>query len=189
MPFTLPLPLEEESKMVFLLLLTTSTSGELDTKSPSREELTGKLWRDSNPISGTKGCFDTGSGRLRGGRGSECWEVQTFDSIQLLALSRNQKGRAKEKKKTYPSKLISFNFKNIFRVICFSLTNTTKSRVTWSGTSPDLITELEVRGCCRCTWCRQPVLPPRLPPSSITTIFPPAHQQTCLISTSPPIYP
>ena len=74
-------------------------------------------------------------------------------------------------KNTYHSKLISFNFKNVFRVICFSLTNAMISCVTWSEASPYSITE--VHGCCRhCTWCCQPVPPPRLPPSSNFHLYP-----------------
>ena len=54
-----------------------------------------------------------------------------------VEIERNKrKGRTKENKNTYPSKVPSFNLKNVFPVICFSLTNAVITRVPWSGSSP-----------------------------------------------------
>ena len=91
------------------------------------------------PIPGLIGYVDGESGRRRGGWGGGCWVVQTYDSNQLLALARNknkkEKRGTKEKKNTYPSKSPSFNVKNVFPVICFSLKNALCSDTTPSPSS------------------------------------------------------
>ena len=157
MPLTLPLSLEVGSKLVFLLLLPTSTLAEWKRNRRIVENEWGRYGLTQTPISGPIGRFDGGNGRQRGEWDGGFGVVQTFDSNLTL-------GRKKKKKKdTYPSKSPLFNLKNVFPVICFSLTNAMISHVTWSETSPDLITE--VHGCCCCIWRCQPV------PSTASTLL------------------
>ena len=97
MPFTLPFPLEVESKLVFLIVLPTSTLKKLEENRHRVENEREAMTNSNPPIPVFIGCFDGGSRRRRGGWDGGCWVVQTYDSNQLLALGRNKNKKEKEK--------------------------------------------------------------------------------------------